>query len=183
MIKVKNKEIIIKKGDITNESSDAIVNPANGMLKHGGGVAAAIVKKGGREVQEESNKIVRKEGIIPTGGAVITKGYNLPCKYIIHAVGPRMGEGDEKLKLKNAVLSALCLAEQHNLKSISIPAISSGIFGFPKDECAKILINTSIKFLQTSAKSLKTIVMCNLDDKTYEIFLQEEKEILKEKNI
>ncbi|AEB76775.1 macro domain-containing protein [Clostridium botulinum] len=178
MIKIGNKEIIIKKGDITNESSDAIVNAANGMLKHAGGVAAAIVKKGGREVQEESNKIVRKEGIIPTGGAVITKGYNLPCKYIIHAVGPRMGEGDEEVKLKNAILSALCLAEQHNLKSLSVPAVSSGIFGFPKERCANILINIAIQFLNTSAKSLERIIMCNLDDETYEVFLNEEKNFL-----
>ncbi|KEI01768.1 Appr-1-p processing protein [Clostridium botulinum] len=178
MIKIGDKEIIIKKGDITNESSDAIVNASNGMLKHAGGVAAAIVKKGGREVQEESNKIVRKEGIIPTGGAVITKGYNLPCKYIIHAVGPRMGEGDEEIKLKNAILSALCLAEQHNLKSLSVPAVSSGIFGFSKERCANILINTAIQFLNTSAKSLKRIIMCNLDDETYKVFLNEEKKIL-----
>ncbi|AYF54295.1 macro domain-containing protein [Clostridium botulinum C] len=178
MIKIGNKEIVIKKGDITNESSDAIVNAANGMLKHVGGVAAAIVKKGGREVQEESNKIVRKEGIIPVGGAVITRGYKLPCKYIIHTVGPRMGEGDEEIKLKNAILSALCLAEQHNLKSLSIPAVSSGIFGFPKERCANILINTAIEFLKTSAKSIERIIMCNFDDKTYEVFLNEEKKIL-----
>lgn len=175
MVKVKDKEIIIKQGDITNESSDAIVNPANGMLKHAGGVAAAIVKKGGREIQEESNKLIRKEGIILAGGAVITKGYNLPCKYVIHAVGPRIGEGDEEKKLKNAVLSALCLAEQHNFESISIPAISSGIFGFPKEECANILMSTSIEFLKTSAKSLKKIVMCNYDEETYKIFLEQEK--------
>lgn len=175
MIKVEKREIIIKKGDITKEETQGIVNAANGSLIHGGGVAASIVRAGGEEIQKESYEIIKKQGNIPTGNAVITHGYNLPCKYVIHVVGPRMGEGDESAKLKKAVLSVLNLSEEYKLSSISMPAISSGIFGFPKEKCAKILINTTLEFLKNKAINLNKVVMCNFDELTYNIFLKEEK--------
>ena len=123
----------------------------NPYLKHGGGVAAAIVRKGGTLIQEESNKIVKGiGGLIPVGSAVVTKAGNLPCKAVIHTVGPRMGEGDEDYKLRKAVRSSLLLASEKGFRSISMPAISSGIFGFPKDRCTKILVGESKTFLQAS---------------------------------
>jgi O-acetyl-ADP-ribose deacetylase len=151
-IKLRNNKIIrLVKGDITERNVDAIVNAANSYLKHGGGVAAAIVRKGGTLIQEESNKIVKGiGGLIPVGSAVITKAGNLPCKAVIHTVGPRMGEGDEDYKLRKAVRSSLLLASEKGFRSISMPAISSGIFGFPKDRCAKILVGESKTFLQAS---------------------------------
>src|SRR5512135_636198 len=115
--------------DLTERDVDAIVNAANSHLQHGGGVAGAIVRKGGRIIQEESDRI----GYVPVGGAVLTTAGALQAKYVIHAVGPRMGEGDEDNKLKKAINSALALAVEKNMKSISVPAISAGIFGFPKD--------------------------------------------------
>jgi O-acetyl-ADP-ribose deacetylase (regulator of RNase III) len=146
-----NKVLRLVKGDITERNVDAIVNAANSYLKHGGGVAAAIVRKGGTLIQEESNKIVKCiGGLIPVGSAVITKAGNLPCKAVIHTVGPRMGEGDEDYKLRKAVRSSLLLASEKGFRSISMPAISSGIFGFPKDRCAKILVGESKTFLQAS---------------------------------
>jgi O-acetyl-ADP-ribose deacetylase len=146
-----NKVLRLVKGDITERNVDAIVNAANSYLKHGGGVAAAIVRKGGTLIQEESNKIVKGiGGLIPVGSAVITKAGNLPCKAVIHTVGPRMGEGDEDYKLRKAVRSSLLLASEKGFRSISMPAISSGIFGFPKDRCAKILVGESKTFLQAS---------------------------------
>lgn len=175
MILGKGKQIITKKGDITEEHVDAIVNPANGQLIHGGGAAKAIVARGGEDIQRESNLIVRKSGMIPTGKAVITGSGRLPCKYVIHTVGPKMGEGNEDEKLKKAVWSALTLAELYNLESISMPAISSGIFGFPKERCAEILINTAVEFLKQKDINLKTIVMCNNDDETYNIFFEKMK--------
>ncbi|MGW8180284.1 MAG: macro domain-containing protein, partial [bacterium] len=117
-------------------------NAANSHLQHGGGVAGAIVRKGGTIIQEESDRI----GYVPVGHAALTTAGKLPAKYVIHAVGPRMGEGDEDSKLKNAVLNSLLLASEKGLRSISMPAISSGIFGFPKDRCALILINEAVHF-------------------------------------
>jgi len=105
-----NKVIKLVNGDITDRHVDAIVNAANSYLKHGGGVAAAIVRKGGRIVQEESDKIIAKTGIVSVGSAVITTAGNLPCKAVIHTVGPRMGEGNEDYKLRKAVRSSLLLA-------------------------------------------------------------------------
>lgn len=175
MIKIKDKRVLIKKGDITQEDSDAIVNPANDTLQHGGGAAAAIVRAGGIEIQLDSDKLIRNIGLLPTGKAVITYGHNLQAKFIIHTVGPKMGEGNEENKLKKSVLNVLNLAESYNLKSISIPAISSGIFGFPKERCAEILLEICVQFLNRDDVDLKTIVMCNHDEETYNIFLEKEK--------
>jgi len=164
------KTLRVVKGDITERNVDAIVNAANSYLKHGGGVAGAIVRKGGGIIQEESDKI----GFVPVGSAAITTAGRLPCKAVIHAVGPRMGEGDEDNKLKNALLSTLQLASEKGFKSISIPAISSGIFGFPKDRCAKILVGESKRFLEgRSDTSLEVIEFCIFDDETLKHFLRE----------
>ena len=113
------KTIRLVCGDITERNVDVIVNPANSFLKHGGGVAAAIVRKGGQVIEEESDKI----GYVPVGTAVITTSGKLPCKAVIHTVGPRMGEGNEDEKLRKAIKSVLALAQETGFKSISIPAI------------------------------------------------------------
>ncbi|VAX26804.1 UPF0189 protein SSO2899 [hydrothermal vent metagenome] len=168
--KIKGKTLRLVKGDITERDVDVIVNAANSHLKHGGGVAGAIARKGGKIIQEESDRI----GFVPVGSAAITTAGKLPCKAVIHAVGPRMGEGNEDEKLKNALLSSLQLASEHGYKSISIPAISSGIFGFPKDRCAKILVNESRRFLEENPDiSLEVIEFCIYDDETLIHFLRE----------
>ena len=134
-IKINNRKTIqLVNGDITERNVDAIVNAANSYLKHGGGVAAAIVRIGGNLIQQESDKI----GFVPVGSAVVTSAGKLPSKAVIHTVGPKMGE-DEDNKLRKAVQSSLILASEKGFKSVSMPAISSGIYGFPKDRCAKIL--------------------------------------------
>jgi O-acetyl-ADP-ribose deacetylase (regulator of RNase III) len=134
-----NNILRLVKGDITERDIDVIVNATNSYLKHSEGVAAAIVRKGGKIIQEESDKIVLSRGLVPVGSAVITTAGKLPCKALIHTVGPRMGEGNEDYKLRKAVRSTLAFASEKGFKSISIPAISSGIFGFPKDRCGSIL--------------------------------------------
>ena len=134
-----NNILRLVKGDITERDIDVIVNATNSYLKHSEGVAAAIVRKGGKIIQEESDKIVLSRGLVPVGSAVITTAGKLPCKAIIYTVGPRMGEGNEDYKLRKAVRSTLAFASEKGFKSISIPAISSGIFGFPKDRCGSIL--------------------------------------------
>ncbi|SHI77665.1 macro domain-containing protein [Propionispora hippei] len=180
MISVGKKSVSIKQGNITAESTDAIVNPANSKLQHGGGAARAIAVKGGPEIQKQSNDIIKRIGSVPVGKAVITDAGNLLCKFVIHTVGPQWGEGNEQEKLRKAMISVLTLAELYNLKSVSIPAISSGIFGFPKTDCAKILLETAYWFLQQDGVGLEHIVMCNFDDETYQIFLREEKRLSEE---
>lgn len=142
--KIEGKLLRLVLGDITERDVDAIVNAANSYLQHGGGVAGAIVKKGGHIIQEESDRV----GFVPVGNAAITSAGRLPAKYVIHAVGPRMGEGDEDNKLKEAIINSLQLAEKKGIKSISIPAISSGIFGFPKDRCAMILVRMALDYIR-----------------------------------
>jgi O-acetyl-ADP-ribose deacetylase (regulator of RNase III) len=161
-----NKSVLeLTQGDITDQTTDAIVNAANTALQLGGGVAGAIRRKGGPKIQEECNKI----GGTHVGGAVITTGGNLAAKYVIHAVGPRHREEHEDAKLKDATLSSLILADQKNLKSIAFPAISTGIFGFPKDRCATIMLSTTIAYLEGPTK-LEKVVYCLYDQKTFEIF-------------
>ena len=156
--------------DITERDADAIVNAANDRLQHGGGVAGAIVRKGGRIIQEESDKI----GFTAVGTAVITTGGRLKARHVIHTVGPRMGEGDEDDKLRRAMNSVLKLAMENGLSSISVPAISAGIFGFPKDRCAKILVNETVAFLKNGPKSaLKLVEFCIFDQEAYTFFKSE----------
>jgi O-acetyl-ADP-ribose deacetylase (regulator of RNase III) len=111
-----NKILRLVNGDITQRNMDAIINAANSYLKHGGGVAAAIVRKGGTIIQEESDRIVIGKGLVPAGSAVITTAGKLPCKAVIHTVGPIMGEGNEDYKLRKAVRSSLLLASQKGFR-------------------------------------------------------------------
>jgi O-acetyl-ADP-ribose deacetylase (regulator of RNase III) len=167
---VGRKTLRLVQGDITERDVDAIVNAANSHLQHGGGVAGAIVRKGGESIQEESDRI----GFTPVGTAVITGAGKLPSRFVIHAVGPRMGEGDEDDKLRSAVSNSLRLASRKKLKSISLPAISSGIFGFPKDRCAKILVGEAESFLKENKDAtLELIEFCIYDDLTLGHFRKE----------
>ncbi len=167
-ITVKNSLIKIVLGDITDLDTDVIVNAANAQLILGGGVAGAIKRKGGPKIQEECNEI----GGTFVGGAVITTGGNLKTKHIIHAVGPRMGEGDEDTKLTNAVLNSLRLMDEHGLKTISFPAISTGIFGYPIDRCANLLISTTKKYL-IGETQIKEVIFCLYSNPDYEVFRKE----------
>jgi len=171
--KIRNSILELVQGDITEMETEAIVNAANEYLQHGGGVAGAIVKKGGKIIQEESNKI----GYCPVGQAVITTGGNLKAKYVIHAVGPRMGEGNEDEKLKSATLNSLKLADEKQLKSIAFPAISTGIFGFPIDRAAKIMLSNTIEYLKGETQ-LEKVVFCLFGKESLEVFKKElEKEL------
>ncbi|GAQ95098.1 O-acetyl-ADP-ribose deacetylase [Thermodesulfovibrio aggregans] len=167
--KINGRTLRIMVGDITEKDTDAIVNAANNYLKHGGGVAGAIVRKGGKIIQEESDRI----GFVPTGSAAITSAGSLKAKYVIHAVGPKWGEGDEEKKLKNAVLSSLKLANDYKLKSISFPAISSGIYGCPKNMVAKVLIKTAVEYLKSTETTVEVIEFCLFDEETYRYFKEE----------
>jgi len=164
-VNIKNCVLELVESDITEMATDAIVNAANSQLILDGGVAGAIRKKGGPKIQEECHEI----GSTFVGGAVITSGGDLKAKYVIHAVGPRMGEGDEDKKLKNATLNSLKVADENGLYSISFPAISTGIFGFPIDKCAEIMLRTVIDYLEGES-GLERVVFCLFGNASYEVF-------------
>jgi O-acetyl-ADP-ribose deacetylase (regulator of RNase III) len=161
--------IELVQGDITEMDTEAIVNAANRHLAHGGGVAGAIVRKGGQTIQQESSLWVEEHGPLAVGTAAVTRAGSLPATHVIHAVGPRLGEGDEDLKLQQATLNSLRLANEHRLKSIAFPAISTGIFGYPVDRCAKIMLATTIEYLQGHT-GLNRVVFCLWDRHTLDVF-------------
>ena len=127
----------VVRGNLLEEPVDAIVNAANGMLAHGGGVAGVISRAAGPVLQEESDRVVHERGPFPTGSAVVTSAGNLPFKGVIHAVGPRYGEGQEEEKLVRALSAAFACARERGWHSVSFPAVSSGIFAVPLDICAR----------------------------------------------
>lgn len=162
---IKNSKIKLVQGDITELDTDVIVNAANAQLILGGGVAGAIRRKGGPKIQEECDK----KSPTFVGGAVITTGGNLKAKHVIHAVGPRMGEGNEDEKLKNATLNSLKLMDEHDLKSIAFPAISTGIFGYPIDKCAKIMIATAKDYLSEDTQ-IEVVIFCLYTSSDFQVF-------------
>ncbi len=174
-VKIEKAVLELAEGDITEMSTEAIVNAANAQLVLGGGVAGAIRRKGGPTIQQQCNEI----GGTFVGGAAITGGGNLRAKYVIHAAGPRMGEGDEDEKLKNATLNSLKLADEKGIKSVSFPAISAGIFGFPIDRCAEIMLRTTIDYLGGET-GLERVVFCLFGRESYEVFEKEMKRQMKQ---
>lgn len=148
----------IVQGDLTQEHVDAIVNAANEHLAHGAGIAAAIVHKGGQVIQEESDAWVRKHGPVSHAEPAYTGAGSLPCRYVIHAVGPVWGSGGEDRKLADAVRGSLARAEQLGLRSIAIPAISTGIFGFPKERAARVILATLLDYYTQNPTSAVTLV-------------------------
>ena len=164
--------IEILQGDITLMKTDAIVNAANKYLKHGGGVAGAIAHRGGPTIQSESNNWITDHGCIDSRNPAYTTGGKMPCKYVIHAVGPVWGEGDEDTKLNEAISSALELSEKLQVTSISFPAISTGIFGFPIDRAARIFIQTLHKFMEPfTVKYLKHILLVLNNNDSLQAFI------------
>ena len=164
-IEINHKILGLVAGDITEQQSDAIVNPANSSLILGAGVAGAIRSKGGPTIQQACDQI----GGCPVGGAALTTGGNLKARHVIHAVGPRMGEGDEDEKLKGATLSSLKVADDNGLKSIVFPAISTGIFGFPIERCADIMLSNSIDYLKRDT-GLEKIIFCLYGQQAFDTF-------------
>jgi O-acetyl-ADP-ribose deacetylase (regulator of RNase III) len=171
---INGKNLVLLQGDITEMDTDAVVNAANKDLVLGAGVAGAIRTKGGRSIQEECDRI----GGAPVGGAAITTGGKLKATYVIHAVGPRMGEGDEDQKLADATRNSVQLANEKQLESIAFPAISTGIFGFPKDRCARIMLTTVAETLKKEKTSLKEVVFCLWGEDTLQIFTEAATDLL-----
>lgn len=164
-LKIGESSLELVQGDITEIATDAIVNAANAALQMGGGVAGAIRRKGGPSIQRECDRI----GGTHVGGAVATNAGDLKARCVIHAVGPRLGEGDEDAKLRMATLSSLKVAEEKGLESIAFPAISTGIFGFPMDRCARIMLTAVIGHLRESDAPMR-VVFCLYGPDAYEAF-------------
>ncbi len=157
-------------GDITEVEADAIVNAANSYLEHGGGVAGAIVRKGGYVIQEESREWVRKHGPVPVGGVAVTSAGRLKAKYVIHAVGPRCGVEPVE-KIGEAVENAIAKAEELGLTSIALPAISTGIFGCPYDEAAQQTAE-AVRRVAPRLKNVKRIIVCLYGEEPYRIYVE-----------
>ena len=157
----------IVQDDITERDEDAIVNPANKELILGSGVAGAIRAKGGPVIQAEC----KKKGPVHVGEAVITSGGRLKARFVIHAVGPRWGEGNEDEKLRQAVYRVLRVADQNGLKSLAIPAISTGVFGFPVRRAAEIILDTILRYIGVQS-TLRSVVVVLFDKETLDIFVE-----------
>jgi O-acetyl-ADP-ribose deacetylase (regulator of RNase III) len=157
----------VVRGNLLEEPVDAIVNAANGHLAHGGGVAGIISRAAGPELQEESDRIVRSRGPLPTGAAVVTTAGGLPFKGVIHAVGPRHGEGDEEAKLVRALTAAFAAAKDQGWDAVSFPAVSSGIFAVPLDICARAYLAAA------RASPLRNVRLCLRDQPVIDAVLKE----------
>ena len=168
-VTISKTKVTIVQGDITKQASDAIVNAANSSLMGGGGVDGAIHRAGGPAILEECKRIVAQQGRLPTGQAVITTGGNLKARYVIHTVGPiwHGGSRNDAGLLKSAYYECLKLATETKLSSISFPSISTGAYGYPVDEAARIAVSTVVSFLNKQATSLEEIVFVLFDSRTY----------------
>lgn len=168
------QKLELLQGDLTEQKVDAIVNAANEYLMHGGGVAAAIVRKGSEVIQEESDAWVAEHGRVSHDQPALTSAGRLPCRYVIHAVGPVWGSGEEEKKLSQAIRGSLELAEKLELTSIAFPPISTGIFGFPKDKAAIVFLQTfQDYFRQNNQSKIKLVQLVIIDQPTYVIFAEQ----------
>jgi putative ATPase len=160
-------------GDITVETTDAIVNAANKVLQHGAGVAGAIVRSGGAIIQKESDRWVRMHGPVSHAVPAWTPAGSLPCRFVIHAVGPTWGDGGEDAKLAAAVNGSLNVAESLSLSSLAMPAISTGVFGFPKKRAAEVILQAIQDYFSAHTEShLKQIRLVLFDAPTLADFLR-----------
>lgn len=166
--KFNSVDLELVEGDITLIEVDAIVNAANPYLEHGGGVARAIVLRGGDIIQEESRRYVKEHGPLPVGGVAVTSAGSLKAKYVIHVVGPRWNI-DPPSKLDEAITNALKKADELNLKSIAFPAISTGAYGYPYDFVAKVMVEVFRREIP-HLKSLRKIIVCLYGFEAYNTF-------------
>jgi len=178
-VEINQARLAIVQGDITKQATDAIVNAANSGLMGGGGVDGAIHRAGGPAILEECKQIVARQGRLPAGKAVITTGGNLAARHVIHTVGPiwQGGNKGETGLLASAYKESLKLAAAHNLTSISFPSISTGAYGYPLAEAARLATATVASFLKEQVTSVKEVVFALFDARTYEAYASALKEV------
>jgi len=162
----------IVQGDLTRETTAAIVNAANTQLQHGGGIAGAILRNGGYEIQRESDLWIANYGLVDHAHPAVTSGGNLPAPIIIHAVGPVWGSGDEDAKLETAYQAIYEKAAELKLATLAVPALSTGVYGFPKQRAARIFFATTAAYFRMHPdSSLKVVRLVIIDEETLNEFL------------
>jgi O-acetyl-ADP-ribose deacetylase (regulator of RNase III) len=167
MKNIDSKKIKLHRGDITRLNINAIVNAANKTLLGGGGVDGAIHRSAGKQLLEECRTLNGCE----TGDAKITKGYNLPAKFVIHTVGPvwNGGKYNEAEKLASCYQRSLKVAVENGVKTIAFPNISTGVYGYPKNEAAQIAIREVHRFLEKNSE-IEEVIFCVFDNENFEIY-------------
>lgn len=171
-IKVGQTTLSLVQGDITKQETEAIVNAANSSLMGGGGVDGAIHRAGGPAILEDCKKIIAKIGRLPTGEAVITTGGRLSAKYVIHTVGPiwRGGSQNEPDLLRNCYVNSLKLAKERSVKSVSFPSVSTGVYGYPVEEAAKVALKAVLDFLKENPGTFEEVFFTLFDERTYQAY-------------
>ncbi|MFC1989636.1 O-acetyl-ADP-ribose deacetylase [Chloroflexota bacterium] len=179
-ININQSKLFIVQGDITRQATDAIVNAANSSLMGGGGVDGAIHRAGGPAILAECKQIVTRQGRLPAGQAVITTGGNLKARHVIHTVGPiwQGGSKGEPELLASAYRESLKVAAENDLSSISFPSISTGAYGYPVAEAAKLAIKTVASFLKEQSTSVKEVVFVLFDSATFGSYSSALKEVV-----
>lgn len=166
-----DRELVIKVADLLAAPVDVIVNPANSGLSHGGGVAGQIAQQGGDTIQAESDLFIKEHGMLESGMVAFTSAGNLPYEVILHAVGPKMGEGDEQRKIQLAVSRSLQLCDMHDWKSIAFPAISAGIFAVPLETSARAFFRAITSYWDARVDASPEKILICLTEKNFKQFL------------
>ena len=171
VVVINRSHLSLTQGDITQMSTDAIVNAANSSLMGGGGVDGAIHRAGGPAILEECKEIVALQGQLPTGQAVITTGGRMKTRYVVHTVGPiwRGGDQQEAELLASAYRESLKVAVNNNLSSVAFPSISTGVYRYPLEEAARIALNTVADFLRETT-SIKEVIFVLFNAETYDAY-------------
>lgn len=165
--------VMVVGGDLTRQPVEAVVNAANAGLQHGGGVAQAIVRTGGRVIQEESDAWIREHGPVGRGQAAVTTGGMLIASHVIHVVGPVYHPGQDNAEmLRDAVFAALDACGEHNLTSIAFPAISAGVFGYPPAEATAVIAQAVVSWLQATPNSLVEVRLVGYSDEISDLFAE-----------
>lgn len=165
-----DRELILHVADLFSAPVDVIVNPANGGLSHGGGVAGMLIERGGEIIQQESDQFIKEHGQLESGMVALTTAGSLPFEAIIHAVGPKMGEGEEREKVTMAVSNALKLCHMHDWSAVAFPAISSGIFGVPVEVVARGFFHAITSFWDARIEGAPTQIIICLTEKNFRPF-------------
>lgn len=161
---VDSSQVFVVQGDLTAQPVEAVVNAANESLAHGGGVAAAIVAVGGRVIQEESDQWVRDHGLVKRGQAAVTTGGALQASHVVHVVGPRYREGqDNEGMLRDATTAALDAAASIAARSVAFPAISAGIFGYPRVEATGVMVDAVVDWLEKHSGTIDEVRLVGYD--------------------
>ncbi len=169
--RIKTTDLVVLLGDITTQDTDAIVNAANSGLRGGGGVDGAIHRAAGAVIDRQCRAYVKEHGSLPPGKAMWTDGGNLKTKYVIHTVGPIYHSDEESAPiLKSAYQESLRLADELGAKSISFPAISAGVYGYPLEKAARVALDAIADYLRQTESSLSLVQMVCFNEASYTAF-------------